>query len=206
MAFPQRKSAKPAKSGAAKAKPKARPAAKAKAKAKAFRPRRGSGLGGARRGGTTVLHTCGHKEAHPFTGPKWKKAKDAEWQKGQACTACWSMQQAEEQEAICGIRDLPELAGAPRQVSWARSLRAAAVAKVKLEAWRMDQERSRKGLEPATERYLAIVLPPLLAKTEASWWIDGRETDPLEQVLGFKAQDDLEALRQEAAKAIVCPF
>jgi len=206
MPFPQRKSAKATRSGAAKAKVKVRPAAKARPKAKASRPRRGSGLGGARRGGTTVLHTCGHKEAHPFTGPKWKKAKDAEWQKGQVCTACWSLAQAEEQEALCGVRELPELDGAPRQVSWARSLRAAAVAKVKMEAWRMDQERRLKGLEPATERYLAIVLPPLLAKTDASWWIDGRETDPLEQILDFQAQDDLEDLLQEAEKAIVCPF
>ena len=141
-----------------------------------------------------------------FTGPKWKKAKDAEWQKGQVCTACWSLQKAEEQEAICDVQDLPELEGAARQVSWARSLRAAVIARVKMEAWRMDQARRLKSLEPAAERYLALVLPLLLAKTGADWWIDNRETDPLDLVLDFKAQDDLEELRQEAEKAIVCPF
>ena len=202
MAFPQRKPAKTSKSGIAK--PKARPGTRPKART--TRPRRASGLASARRGGTTVLHTCGHKEGHLFTGPKWKKAKDAEWQKGQACTACWSLQQAEEQEAACGVQDLPELDGALRQVSWARSLRAAAIAKVKLEAWRMDQARKLKSLEPAKERYLALVLPHLLAKTGAEWWIVNRETDPLDLILDFKAQDDLEELRQEAAKAIVCPF
>jgi hypothetical protein len=188
MPFPPRKSAKPRKPALAKVRCKTRPKAKA--------PRRG----------TPVLHACGHKEGHVFTGPKWKKEKDAEWQKGQDCTACWSLKQAEEQEALCGVEGLPELAGADRQVSWARSLRAAAISKVKLEAWRMDQDRKRKGLEPALERYLALVLPPLLARTEASWWIDSREVDPMELVLDFQAQDGLEALRQEAEKAIVCPF
>jgi len=202
MAFPQRKSAKTPKTGLAKARtrPKAGPAARA------ARPRRAAGPGLGRRRGTTVLHSCGHKEGHTFTGPKWKKARDAEWQKSQACTACWSLSQAEEQEANCAVPDLPGLDGAPRQVSWARSLRAAVLARVKLEAWRMDQERSRKGLEPATGRYLALVLPPLLARTDAAWWIDHREADPLELVLDFQAQDGLEELRLEAERAVVCPF
>jgi hypothetical protein len=30
--------------------------------------------------------------------------------------------------------------------------------------------------------------------------------DPLELVLDFKTQDDLEALRREAEKTVVCPF
>ena len=200
MAFPPRKSAKTPKSGLAKARP------KVKAKAKTSRPRRASSLGGARRGGTSVLHACGHKERHAFTGPKWKKAKDAEWQKGQDCTACWSLKKAEEQESICGVEALPELDGAERQVSWARSLRAEAIGRVKLEAWRMDQARKLKGLEPATDRYLALVLPLLLGRTDAHWWIDNREVDPLEQVLDFKTQDDLEELRQEAERAVACPF
>ncbi|MDR3671853.1 MAG: hypothetical protein P4L36_13480 [Holophaga sp.] len=204
MAWPQRKSLKTTKSGFPKAGLK--PKAQGKPKAKKARPRRASSLGRARRGGTTVLHACGHKESHAFTGPKWKKEKDAEWQKGQDCTACWSLKKAEEQELLCDVQDLPELEGALRQVSWARSLRAATLSKVKMEAWRMDQERKLKGLEPATERYLALILPPLLAKTDAAWWIDHREQDLLDLVLDFKTQDDLEELRLEAEKAIVCPF
>jgi hypothetical protein len=206
MAFPPRASTRTPKTGLAKTKAKAPRRAKAGAPAKPLRPRRASGLGQARRGGTTVLHTCGHKEKHAFTGPKWKKAKDAEWQKGQACTACWSLAQAEAQEALCAVAELPELDGALRQVTWARSLRAAAIGRVQLEAWRMDQERKQKGLEPARERYLALVLPRLLARTEAAWWIDHREADPLALVLDFQTEDDLEALRQEAAQAIPCPF
>jgi len=80
------------------------------------------------------------------------------------------------------------------------------IAQVKLEAWRLDQERKRKGLAPATERYLALVLPPVLARTDAGWWIDNREADPLALILDFRTQDDLEALRQEAARAVDCPF
>jgi len=194
MPFPKRKSPRPAKTGLTRAKPKPR--------AKPLR--RASGLGRAR--GTTVLHTCGHKEKHAFSGPKWKKEKDALWQKGQACTACWSLEKAEEQEALCDVAGLPELEGATRQVSWARSLRAAVIAQVKLEAWRLDQERRRKGLAPAAERYLALVLPPVLARTDAGWWIDNREADPLALILDFQTQDDLEALRQEAAQAVDCPF
>jgi hypothetical protein len=204
MALPPRKSAKTGRSGFSG--PELKPKAKVRPKTRRARPRRPSSLGRARRGGTSVLHACGHKESHAFTGPKWKKEKDAEWQKGQDCTACWSLKQAEEQEALCDVRDLPELDGALRQVSWARSLRAAAIAKVKMQAWRMDQERKLKGLEPATERYLALVLPLLLARTDAAWWIDHREADPLELILDFQTQDDLEELRLEAEKAIACPF
>jgi hypothetical protein len=205
MPFPPRKSAKPPKRAPTKAGAQARPEPKAARTAKPARPRRAP-PGSGRRGGTTVLHTCGHKEGHAFTGPKWKKAKDAEWQKGRPCTACWSLRQAEDQEASCAVPDLPDLAGAVRQVSWARSLRAAAIAQARLAAWRMDQERRLKGLEPAMDRYLALVLPPLLAKTDAGWWIDHRESDPLELVLDFQAQDALEELRQEAAQAVACPF
>ncbi|WP_306598933.1 hypothetical protein [Geothrix sp. 21YS21S-2] len=192
MPFPKRKSPRPAKTGLNRAKPRAKPL------------RRASGLGRAR--GTTVLHACGHKEKHALSGPKWKKEKDALWQKGQACTACWSMGKAEEQEALCDLPGLPELEGAPRQVSWARSLRAAVIAQVKLEAWRLDQERKRKGLALAAERYLALVLPPVLARTDAGWWIDNREADLLALILDFQTQDDLEALRQETAQAVDCPF
>lgn len=204
MAFPKRNPSKTTKSGFAKAGFKSR--VKAKPKAKKPRPLRSSGPGKARRGGTTVLHICGHKESHPFTGPAWKKEKDAEWQKGQECTRCWSLKKADEQEALCDVPGLPELEGADRQVSWARSLRAEVIGKVKMDAWRMDQARRPKGLEPAAERYLALVLPRLFAKTDASWWIDNREADLLDLALDFKTQDDLEELRQEAAKAIDCPF
>ncbi|GEM_PF-4140797 len=201
MAFPSRKPGKSTRSGPAKAGLKAKP----RAKAKPARPRRPSTVG-TRKRGTSVKHTCGHKEPHALTGPAWKKAKDIAWQKTQLCTSCWSLAKAEEQEALCGIPDLPDLEGAARQVSWARSLRAEVLAKVKVEAWRMDQERKLKGLEPATDRYLGRVLPLLLARTEASWWIDNRESDYLELALDFDTQDALEALRQEASKAIICPF
>ena len=206
MAFPPRTLGRTPKTGLAKAKVPRKPKPKAGLKVKPLRPRRATSLGQARRGGTLVLHTCGHKERHPFTGPKWKKARDIEWQKGQVCTACWSLGQAEAQEALCAVPDLPELDGAQRQITWARSLRAAAIARVQLEAWRMDQERQAKGLEPARDRYLALVLPRLLARTEAGWWIDQREGDPVALVLDFPTEDALEALRQEAAQVIPCPF
>jgi hypothetical protein len=204
MAWPQRKSLKSKKS--AFPKPDLKSKFKVKPKAKKSHPRRASSLGKAHRGGTTVLHTCGHKESHAFTGPKWKKEKDAEWQKGQDCTACWSLKKAEEQEILCDVQGLPELDGTLRQVSWARSLRAAIITKVKMEAWRMDQERKLKGLESAMERYLALILPPLLAQTNAVWWIDNRDVDILELALDFKTQDDLEELRREAAEILICPF
>jgi hypothetical protein len=40
----------------------------------------------------------------------------------------------------------------------------------------------------------------------AAWWIDNREVDLLELALDLKTQDDLEELRMEAEKAIICPF
>jgi len=63
-----------------------------------------------------------------------------------------------------------------------------------------------KGLALAADRYLALALPSILAKTEANGWIDHREGDLLELLLDFAAQDGLEELRQEAKKAIICPF
>jgi len=153
------------------------------------------------RGGTSIVHVCGHKQRHPIPGPKWKKEREIKRLEGLECTHCWARQKAEESELLCDHPDLPPLKGTPGQVAWARSLRGICISKIKADAWRIDRLRQQKELPPVTEQYLALVLPPLLKKLEARWWIDSREGDPLELALNSMEQDAMEAIRQETLQA-----
>lgn len=200
------KAAPKAKKAKAPAKPKPRKApvkreAAPRPKARAWR----SSGSRRRRGGTTIKHTCGHSQQHHLPGVKWKAERMKTEEAKRECTACWSEKQAADLEILAEIEDLPELNGTPRQVSWARSIRARGIIKLRTEVSAVDRLRREKALPPAGPAFLAEALPRVLKQASAKWWIESRDSDPLE-LLDFDAQDSLEAIRQEALRVPDCPF
>jgi len=196
-----KKAKAPAKPKPRKAPVKRKPAPRPKARAW-----RSSG-GRRRRGGTTIEHTCGHSQEHHFPGAKWKAERMKTEEAARECTACWSEKQAADLEMLAEIEDLPPMKGTPRQIQWARSIRAKGIIKLRTEASQVDRARRDKALPPAGEEFLSKALSTLLKHSSAKWWIDSRDTNPLE-LLDFDAQDHLEAIRQEAllAPEPYCPF
>lgn len=156
--------------------------------------------------GLSVLHSCGHTQAHRITGPVWKKEREKVRLGGRPCTACWQKAQAEEMELLCGIKDLPALDGTDAQVLWARSIRGIQLGYLQADAARLDRIRRSKNLAPVSEEILALALPPALKKIKAKFWIDHREEkDLLYGLLGKKASRKLEAIREETGQAEFVP-
>ena len=180
--------------------------------AKATRARsRGTAKNGWRRKakGTLIHHTCGHSQHHPLGKEKWKREREAKRLSEMPCTSCWSQAQAEEAEALCGIKDLPALTGTPRRVEWARSIRAIVLGRIQAQASIMDRSRKERGLAPVSEAFLGIVLATALDEKRASWWIDYRELldDPADTFTHGTDRRLLETWREEASAPLIeCPF
>jgi len=177
-----------------------------KAKAKASRR---PGLVGQHRprGGKTIEHLCGHKQVHVLTGPAWKKDRTAEHEASRICTACWAEERAKELESFFDLTEWPVLEGTIAQVLWARSLRATALLAYQGEAAVVDRERRDAGLEPASNRYMAIVAAAMFKETRAKWWIDSHEAKDFHRdLLTFGDLDALKGIQEEARLIPVCPF
>ena len=93
----------------------------------------------------SVKHTCGHISEVALFGPSKDREYRLDRMRENVCLNCENAANAE-RNAEAG---LPALTGTPKQIAWAESIRAAAMA--------------RRELSPET-----------LAQTKASWWIDQR--------------------------------
>lgn len=101
---------------------------------------------------------------------------------------------------------LVQLTGTTAQILWARTIRGLMLARVTGEAIRIDRERRKKDLEPASDRFLALALPGILRKRSARWWIDVRDEDQiLDLALDSMSMKALEELRGEADKVVLPP-
>ena len=193
------------KKAAAKSPVAKKPALKKPAAKKAYRPRRAGG----RLTGTPVKHTCGHTQRHALGRIKWTKEREATRLAGTPCTACWSEGVAEHTEGFCGVSEMPELEGTPRQISWARTIRAEVVARVMTECNVLERQRKDRGLESVEEKILGTVLTPALKKVSAKWWIETGRTieDPFVTFPKKKDREVLAAIREESTRELVsCPF
>lgn len=184
-----------------------RPRRKPKAEARpprAGKPRRPRG---ARSRGQKVLHACGHTQERPARGRAWQREKDAAYFATQPCTACWGAQKAAEAEALCGfpgIEGFPALEGTPRQVPWARTIRATLLGRLKAEAAHLDRLLAGWGLPAASGPYLDLAAGYARDERRARWWIDERDaTDAMALFLPMK---ELHEFQDLIAHHQPCPF
>lgn len=151
----------------------------------------------------TITHTCGHTIVHQLYGPTGKgfggRESRAEWLRQQPCLTCKREAETKarananaadaEQSAAANLASgLPALVGTERQIAWAESIRAKAIAAelnrvhAMSSSLDMPQRLREAGLTQADYEirrhavYDAGVAARLTIETETSakWWIDNR--------------------------------
>jgi hypothetical protein len=74
-----------------------------------------------------VEHACGHPAEHELTGRRDQQVFEAKRRAGGPCPICYAAEVASENAlnaAYAAEQQLPELAGTPKQVAWAVTIRA----------------------------------------------------------------------------------
>lgn len=137
----------------------------------------------------TITHSCGHQAEHQIAGKESERAARAQWLRERVCYACYKAAQIAEGKAEAAIAceaiaDLPLVAlkGSPKQVSWAETIRAKAIAEVRsrMTAFRDRQVEEGKLAGEALEVRDALIdrtVMTLATMSQASWWIDRRSHD-----------------------------
>lgn len=134
----------------------------------------------------TITHSCGHQAEHQIAGKESERPARAQWLRERVCYACYkaaqiAQERAEAAIACEAITDLPLVAlkGSPKQVSWAETIRAKAIADVRAQMTAFRDKQIAQGAlaGEAIDARNALIERTLakLAKIEqASWWIDRR--------------------------------
>ena len=128
-----------------------------------------------------VTQSCGCTTRHDLIGPH----KSREWRikilSEKPCDSCWreererrnAEQNAEAAKANREL-ELPALIGTEKQIPWAESIRLRLLRAV-------DEVLQIRG-DLRDHPHMPAVLDALYAETRASWWIDQRDTHPIEVV------------------------
>jgi hypothetical protein len=150
-----------------------------------------------------VAHACGHTTSHDLSSkPADKRAGLARWLSRKDCTNCWRSAQADAETR-------------PSKQEWLTQQRvqqSAAIADWEQQRAMQDLDgsaktrdwaaRSRRWLLPAAyqahvgsgampeAQFDAVIETPANRITDASWWIDNRNTDP----------DDIQELLEAASR------
>lgn len=128
-----------------------------------------------------VTHSCGHEVVHQIYGPHKGRDSKVEWLSSRPCTDCWRKEQDEQRAAASAkaaeanqAKGLPALTGSAKQIAWAESIRASAIAKLgDLPALALDRlsEQAAGELRDA----LILLQSEITDQAEAKWWIDNRD-------------------------------
>jgi hypothetical protein len=141
-----------------------------------------------------VQHACGHTVEHQLTGP----GRTRDWRlKRLAEETCWDCDRAERAAALdlvnhqaaeaAAAAGLPTLEGSERQVAWATTLRADALAE--LDIW--GAEASTKSARPRRDAQLMdLYRQVLLRQTAAREWIDTRYVEGSSLLRGSRTAED----------------
>ena len=141
----------------------------------------------------TITRECGHEDEVELHGPKRTLKKRLDRQRRLTCRACHNEQQTAKVEAAARAPDLPALTGTPRQIAWATDLRYKALSGVGhyLTYVLANNRRRRSSAHEMAlfEAKLERALEPLIAQTEAAWWIDRRDVEAITLLESVWTQD-----------------
>ena len=143
----------------------------------------------------TIVRACGHEAQVKVRGPIPNRERKLESERQRICRRCSIENQRSEAEAAAEADDLPALAGTPKQIAWALTIRHKALADA--EGY-LDHLRNSGQLKGRVGRDVELfeaqkerMLEPLKALTDASWWIVRRHesgTTLLESMWDSEAQ------------------
>jgi hypothetical protein len=126
----------------------------------------------------TIKRSCGHETEVQFSGPTRDRERMRAWFATMQCGECERAAQRAAVEEAAVAQGLPELAGTPKQIAWARTIRHEILARVVREREELAAAGRR---ENASEERCAQVLgefdgwaAKLRGQRKAWWWIDRR--------------------------------
>lgn len=122
----------------------------------------------------TITRTCGHTETVQITGNMSERPRQEAYEATKLCRECYRAAKLAEAQAATG--DLLALTGSDKQIAWATTIRAEALAHV-------DQYDQAEA--PVEQRAaVATVRAQLTAHTDSRYWIDNRTT--LQSLTGIR--------------------
>ncbi len=127
-----------------------------------------------------ITRACGHEEEIQIYGPVSGRERQAQYESGRLCRACYLAEQAknraDESKAAAETAKasgMPALTGTEKQIAWAETIRAAAAHS--LNAIRPALEAAPEAHRKAADIALGII-DAAMGRTSARDWIESRET------------------------------
>lgn len=133
-----------------------------------------------------VTYSCGHTGTVELFGTSKERERKINWY--QTCAICPDCYKASKEEQIKETEqenNFPELAGTPKQVSWAKSIREKMFAQIKENYARFYEEIEKNPLHKSEEEIKKLLEEAEITKAEfkrvfdnetnASFWIDHRD-------------------------------
>lgn len=157
----------------------------------------------------TIDHACGHQERHQIYGTNshGERENRAEWLATTLCEECYAAQRIADREAANAAAAasnkaaaLPSLAGSPKQIAWAETIRAGAAPIIVTAISNVSAQRSKLPAmyQPISDDIIAA-LRSTLALTAAGWWIDHRDQLTVRDIAGDLITPDNMILHTYAA-------
>ena len=166
-----------------------------------------------------INYACGHDAVEQIYGKHKDRESYIQWAEGsKLCPECWAKKQAEERAAENAkaaaanqSASLPALIGSPKQIAWAETIRAKALAASGNQIRHDAEELLAKSPADKQPMMRAVLEAMRSAKSEleqqtsAKWWIEHRmEIYPLEMYVreaGQRAQKQTQEVTREVLHA-----
>ncbi|GIV50567.1 MAG: hypothetical protein KatS3mg038_1088 [Candidatus Kapaibacterium sp.] len=126
-----------------------------------------------------VTRSCGHQEWVRSKAPLYQRDNVIARESRKMCAECYTAQRAAQAQQVAQELSLPQLTGSDKQIAWASDIRQqmlVATADLRAQAEKAVEhpERDPQGTAPVV---LAVHNEIINTRTEASWWIDNRNTN-----------------------------
>ncbi len=164
----------------------------------------------------TVDWSCGHHTVEQLFGHHKDRERKIDWMQSQGiCPDCFRAKKQAEREAVNQqaaalnhSQQLPSLTGSDKQISWAESIRRAALDAAHNQIHGDAEAKLASVPEAQRPRYAAVLdamraaRAKLESEASAKWWIDHRsDVYPLESFVRDAGIAADKAFQQEAANA-----
>ena len=124
----------------------------------------------------SIRRACGHVETVNICGTNvhGERERQAEYEAEKLCYECYQAEKAARLEKAETADALPELEGSPKQVAWAKDLRAS---KLYGNSGVAYCEKGFADLDEEDKATCREAIASIKAQSSAKWWIDNRQAD-----------------------------
>jgi hypothetical protein len=139
---------------------------------------------------TPITHQCGHTTTHQLYGPHAERDQRASRLAEESCPECRQTaadQRNADAAAAAAADGWPALAGSPKQVGWAETIRRDLITSMGATVRKSAPAGATAAQADAVvELYTEIAL----RQTAASWWIDRRDSDLTRALYSIATAED----------------